>query len=161
MTIEFKNTLMRFTLGVLLIIFGFTCLVAFFILGPRLETVLNPVVVNFKITEIQAEPGKTEIRGVLNKLRGNCEIEEVNIYAASPEEGPNAKFVISDFSRNVEVRNRPAGTQEWGPWILYPPEKPIGPIITISSLHHCHNLWSVRTDLWSGLTSEVFPFDYK
>lgn len=161
MTLETKNTLMRFVLGALLILFGFTCLIVFFIMGPRLEVLLNPVVVDFKVTRIEAVQGKTEIRGVMNKIRGNCEIEEVNIYATSQEGGPNVKFVFTDFSQNGEVNNRPEGVQEWGPWELHPPEKPIGPIITISSLHHCHNLWSVRTILWTGLTKDIFPFDYR
>ena len=52
---------------------------------------------------------------------------------------------------------RPAGPQEWGPWEIFPPEEPIGPIMKMTGQHRCHVLWQVPTDIMVGSTELFFP----
>jgi hypothetical protein len=152
---------MRIFLHMILVMFTILSVVTFFIVGPKLESVLNPVVSDFKIIDIDASPERTIVQGVLTKNRGECVIESLNVAISADPNDPNAKMASVNFSTDNVVHDRPAGSQYWGPWELKAPSQPLGPVVTITSRHRCHVLWEVETLLWSGLTSQLFPYDYK
>jgi len=159
-----NQTLRRLLDASIYIIFGMM-FITLFTLGPRIEAVINPVVGAFKIDKIWSEihNGKRYyyIQGAMLKLRGECELTEVIMYAAGGFVDKNAKVIAIDFSPDPahmdgNLSSRPIGAQYWGPWRLHEPTSPVGPIISISVRHRCHALWNQTQVIFTGLTKDFF-----
>lgn len=134
--------------------------VSFFFAGPHIESRLFPVVPTFRITDIEHMPdGSARIHGVMLKAFGRGHCEPVSLSAMTTEQGQPTKRVSIEFEPldGQQWIARPEGSQEFGPWVLHPPQPPIGPIILIEAVHRCHFLWPVRSTLYEGLSEDFFP----
>lgn len=157
-----RNQIMRNTLGgAIYLIFAMMAIVLF-TLGPRLETLINPVMGFFEIKNSWREDDNFFIEGALLKNRGECEPTGIFMYADGGLTDENAKSIRIDFTPDPahygpDYTSRPAGAQYWGPWQIIPPAEPIGPVFTIVVTHRCHALWELTQVIYSGLTAEIFP----
>lgn len=134
--------------------------ISFFYLGPHIESRLFPVVPTFRVTDIQHMPdGSARVSGVMLKAFGRGHCEPVSIDAMTTAQDEPTKRVHIEFEPvpGQQWVARPEGMQHFGPWLLHPPEPPIGPIILIEAVHRCHVLWPVRQVLYEGLSSDFFP----
>lgn len=140
------------------------------VVGPRVESILSPVVPIFDITrnwvEHTPDGPRYFIEGTMVKDRPECRPKSVQLWAGGGLSDPNAKNIEVDFwpdpyhqqkSEEVSLRSRPAGAQHWGPWEIFPPEEPIGPVVTISSSHVCHILWETPSRLAVVDSNKFFP----
>lgn len=148
---------MRLGMQTLLTLLFFTCTVVFFVVGPKAELLFNPVITDFQVTDIVPGVGQTVIKGVMDKRRGECVRIGLSITASGGPGHDLARIVTVGSAR--PNTDQAVGAQYWGAWILDVPEKPIGPIITISVVHRCHILWDLNTILWTGPTKDIFPYD--
>lgn len=160
------NQVMRNTLTAAIYLIFFLTAVVLFVLGPRIEVLIHPVVGAFKIEQVWQEEhdGETHyyMQGALLKLRGECEPTEAIMFTDGGLHDPNGKMVGIDFKPDpMHLTNdlivRLEGAQHWGPWRLIPPEEPIGPIISLMVRHSCHALWQQSQVIYTGLTKEFFP----
>lgn len=132
--------------------------IVFFYLGPRVEAALSPVVEHFEITQINpVDEDRTEISGILFKPRARAHCQFVSLSITTTNYRDPDKIVQVDFEPNNRLVTRPPGSQEFGPWTLYRPEPPIGPLIIFHVQHRCHPLWAVDTELYVGFTRDFFP----
>lgn len=133
--------------------------VIFFYMAPKIDGLFFPVVKDFQILEIVHSPGGdyAMISGVLLKTRGECRRVDLMAFSSPPGAGEPVK--VHEIVTQVSDPNfdRPAGSQEFGPWTVYRPEYPLGPIINFSIRHRCNYLWETTTDLGSFLTVDLFP----
>ena len=141
----------------------FMVAIIIFVVGPRIEPILFPVVTKFEIPAegIHRMPdGSTQISGVLIKARGECEPVKGSLTVFTDEftnsSDHPAKPVLVSFEPKVEWYTRPAGSQYFGPWTLTPPGPPLGPSLIIRIRHRCHPFWETETTLYTGLTSDFF-----
>ena len=137
--------------------------IVIFTVGPRVETLLFPVITRFEIPSgaiFKHPDGSTEISGILVKARGECEpvqgsltvfTEEFNNDTTHP-----AKEIRVEFEPGDKWNSRPAGSQYFGPWRLVPPGPPLGPALMIRIKHKCHPFWETETVLYQGLTEDFF-----
>lgn len=132
--------------------------VVFFNVGPQIEAAVSPVVEHFEVTEITPlDDDRTAIRGILFKPRSKAHCEFLGMSITTTNYRDPDKIVQISFEPNDVLDTRPPGSQEFGPWILYRPDPPIGPLIIFHSRHRCHPLWAVETELYVGLTLDFFP----
>lgn len=146
---------MRSTLNSAIFLITAMAVTTMFTLGPKIESVINPVVRKFEVRKYWNDGGKYYIEGIMLKTRNECDLIDISIIAHGGESDENAKKVIVDLI--IDTSFRPAGAQYWGPWEVIPPEEPIGPIFSIVMRHRCHSLWEQTQVVYNGLTSEVFP----
>lgn len=140
--------------------------VIFFAVGPVVEKMLFPVITKFEIPREAIEhlpDGSARISGVLIKARGTCDPVEGSLIAFTDEfinsdERP-AKAVRLIREPNTEWHSLPPGSQYFGPWVLVPPGRPLGPALIIRIRHRCHPFWETETTLYTGLTSDFFPMN--
>lgn len=153
------RTLTRFMLGLAFV----SGAVVMFYVGPRLESVLWPVVPTFIVEDIEHTPeGDAIISGVLYKSYGreHCHPESITAYTTDGVQPSRRVDILFEAHRSGSPHQwavRPSGAQTFGPWRLYRPDPPIGPIIMIQVTHRCHALWSVTQDLYRGLSEDFFP----
>ena len=147
--------------GFIWIIFAMMAL-SLFVLGPRIESTVYPIVPEFIVDESWKIDDRYFIKGHMVKTRPECEPTTVSVWAGGGVTDPLAKLISVDFRPDPYhngdgLRSRPAGAQAWGPWEIFPPEEPIGPIITITSRHRCHVLWQVPSKIFTGSSELFFP----
>ena len=142
-------------------VIGIMTVFIIFYVGPRVETLMFPVVTDFKIEHIKKlRDGSTEISGIMLKQRGECEPVPGSLTAFT-------EYFVNDDdhpSKEVHIRlepldkwnSRPQGSQYWGPWLLTPPVPPLGPLLVIRIKHRCHPFWDTDTVLYSGPTKDFF-----
>ena len=136
----------------------------FFIVGPRLEVMFNPVITTFEVLDVQYQGDDRYLAtGAMFKARGNCTPVSVSATAGGLPNEVNSKIVDIIFRDRDEqgggniLRARPEGSQYWGPWEIIFPERPIGPILHIYVIHDCHILWNTTQVLYRGATADLFP----
>jgi len=161
---EYKNIVMHKLLIFFMYLIISMMMIILFFFGPRIEVVIFPVISDFAVTEISEVDNRYFIKGVLYKNRGECAPKELNIYVGDQTPGADPeKIVIVDLKpdpigrENGELRTRSSGSQFWGPWEIFPPDLPLGPIITFSIIHQCHFAWQTQQILYRGVTSDFFP----
>lgn len=147
--------------GFIWIIFAMMA-ISLFVLGPRIESTVYPIVPEFVIDESWKLGDRYFVRGHMVKTRPECEPTDVILWAGGGFTDPLAKLIVVDFRPDPyheggDLRSRPAGAQEWGPWEVFPPDEPIGPFITITSRHRCHLLWQVPSNIYTGNSELFFP----
>lgn len=166
MTATTLNTLMRNVLRSAIYLIFFMAAIVLFALGPKIESLISPVIGAFEIEKVWQEKvnGQKQymVEGAMLKIRGECEPTEIIMWAGGGFADNNAKIVKIDFSPDpVHIDNqlvtRPQGSQHWGPWRLVPPREPLGPILTLVARHRCHSLWQQTQIIYTGLTTEFFP----
>lgn len=157
--ITILRAMTRFLSGV-----AFFCgVIVTFYVGPRIENLLWPVVPTFIIQEIEHTPsGDAIISGVLYKSYGreHCYPESISAYTTDgtqPHRRVEILFEVPRSGDQYQWLSHPAGAQTFGPWRLYRPDPPIGPLLVIQVTHRCHALWSVTQELYSGLSKDFFP----
>ena len=136
--------------------------VVLFTLGPRIEPIINPVIGGFEIKSTWTEDGSYFISGALLKNRGECEPRSFHMYANGGAQDSNAKIIRINFDASDnrignDLFTRPTGPQYWGPWEIFPPDEPVGPIFSIVVTHRCHALWELSQVIYVGLTEKIFP----
>lgn len=133
--------------------------IIFFYMAPKIDSMFFPVVSDFQITKIEpSEDGEfSMVWGVMTKNRGECRRNELNIFSGPSDENFPSKNYSMIPVEAVVVPNRPEGPQEWGPWKIYRPDYPVGPLINFRVTHRCNFMWETTTDLGSFLTLELFP----
>lgn len=153
--------LLRWAMRTMSVVAAVLGLMVFVSIGPRLEVLISPVVTSFAITDISHNSdGSAAIRGTIFKALGRDHCVPVSVQAHTTDEAEPAKRVNIDFepiANNSGWVTRPSGAQTFGPWLLYPPEPPIGPVFLITVTHHCHFLWNTTQTLYAGQSSDFFP----
>lgn len=163
MTTETKHRFLNHVLNALLLIITALMVVAVLFVGPRVEVILSPVVSAFTIDEVWQENGHTYMKGSMFKDRGECIPQSLVMTASGNINDPYAKIILidtdlEDISRGVDkIESRPAGSQYWGPWEIFSPEPPIGPLVRIYVTHRCHFLWNTEQLIYVGDTATFFP----
>lgn len=166
MTRSTVNHIMRNALNAAIYLIFAMLAIVLFVLGPKIEALIHPVVGAFKIESVWQEEHDGEIhyymQGAMLKFRGECEPTEVVMFTDGGLVDANGKIVKIDFEPDPmhitnELISRPEGAQHWGPWRLIPPREPIGPIISLMVRHQCHALWQQSQVIYTGLTKDIFP----
>lgn len=163
-----SNQSMRTTLNVSMYIILILAVVATFMVGPRAEVLLNPPIGGFEILKRWQEEGPNGkeyfISGALLKNRGECEPIEIVMTSGGGISDENSRTVRLDFSKDpssisapFQYTSRPEGAQHWGPWRVFPPTEPIGPIISLYVRFRCHALWTITQQVYVGPTVSIFP----
>lgn len=162
-----RNAIMRNVLQSAIYLIFFMMSIVLFVLGPKIEALLHPVISGFEIQRIwqEADSNGTMVyfaEGIILKTRGECEPTDVLIYANGGAEDKSSKPVHIETPNDPRdnehgLIDSPVGAQHWGPWRFYPPSEPLGPIINIAVRHRCHSLWQQTQIIYTGLTNELFP----
>lgn len=161
----FSLRVMRAALSGMVYLTLFLCMIVLLVVGPRIETLLYPVVPYFEITDSFSLEEESETRyfisGSMIKLRGECKPIDISLWAGGGTADPNSKSITIDFNPDLfhidKLRTRPTGSQHWGPWEVFSPEEPVGPILTLMVVHDCHFIWNTPAVIFTGLTTELFP----
>lgn len=163
--IAVMGVLLKFSMTLIFVL----VLIVLFIIGPRIESVLYPIVPDFRVEKHWTQNGRYFVSGSMVKDRPECDPKDISMFAGGGTGDVNSKPIFIDFKADIYhvnssieeetqiLRTRPAGAQKWGPWELFPPSEPVGPIITVTALHHCHMLWSTPSTLAILGSSDVFP----
>lgn len=163
-----SNSFLRRVLNVFTYLICLLMLMTMFILGPRIEAQISPVVGAFRVIDIwqDKDPDTQETRywmsGALVKLREECQPVDFLMMSGGGFNDPTSTIIQFDTSQDPvsqpdRMISRPAGSQYWGPWRMYPPKEPIGPLVTIVVRHRCHGLWQLTQTIYTRATKDFFP----
>lgn len=131
--------------------------IVFFYIAPRIDAALFPVISGFQVTEKVISDEFTEIVGVMTKNRGECRFVSLTMISEGSPAGEPEKGYHIVFSSEDSYINRPEGSQVFGPWRIYHPKPPLGPIIRVEVVHECNKFWNTRTVLAQIPTWSLFP----
>lgn len=120
--------------------------------GPvlgEIEGRVFPVVRDFRVTHIDAEPVSVRMAGTINKVRG-CEYISLTAYI-----GRQYSLMTLRERLDIVFHDQPAdlsdtrlpGLQAWGIWEVIRPAFVNGPDVWIEVRHRCHALWETVTPL--------------
>lgn len=163
-----RNPLLRKILTILTYVIMVMLTIVIFVLGPRIEAAISPVVGAFRVTDIwqdkDPDTGETRyfISGAVLKLRDECVPTSFVMMSGGGFTDPTATVVTIDMHRDPmhqpgKLTSRPSGSQYWGPWRLKPPAEPVGPLLTIMVRHKCHALWELSQQIYTRATADFFP----
>lgn len=110
--------------------------------GARVESELYPVLNEIKAFNDGMQTSTLYFSGWMDKVRPECTPIDISFWMESagrliPLE---ANFEADTFAVSEELRTRPAGVQDYGPWTVSP--YVAGEDLIMKTIHKCHTLWN-------------------
>ena len=102
------------------------------------ETILYPVITEFKVSDVSSVNGALALSGTLTKRR-RCKFKSLEAYSNSTK--------LLQYNLGATSDSLPLGKNQWGPWLFA--GVPLADIksIRLVANHNCSLPWNTRTDL--------------
>ena len=127
-----------------------TMLGAYVLLAPimsRIEGRLFPVVVNFNVDTVRSNEEYIAISGTMEKSRSCVWLGNQAFVKLGSGFIRRLGVVYLDQPKGTS-KTRPAGSTEFGEWLIERPTGIVGGELHLISLHRCHGLWITETSLF-------------
>lgn len=147
-----KSVIRAFSIGLAVAISFIFVGMALFHWGPKIESVLYPVVSNVKVAPVEIDLTRSIVHIVAYgaKVR-HCEwqgitalVERNNMWYQGKVHFADPRTGSPESATTARAESRPAGTQSFGEIFIFP----AGDRIQVFLYHRCHPLWQTTTFIY-------------